>query len=71
MYIRLHLQLKRFKKGINVPTIRKTPGPYDGAQFDFFELFKLHAEQEVGIIVYIWLNKISSWLAMICNYTSN
>jgi len=45
------LQLKNFKKGIPVPTITKTPGPYDGAQFDFMETFKLHAAAEVSLVI--------------------
>jgi len=47
----LLIQLKRFKKGIKVPTISKTPGPYDGAQFDFMEILKLHAADEVSLVI--------------------
>ena len=41
------LQLKRCKKRIEVPAITKTPGPYDGAQFDFMDILTKLAETEV------------------------
>ena len=43
------LQLKRFKKSIEVPNIMKTPGPYDGAQFDFKDILIKFAKLEVSV----------------------
>jgi len=41
------LQIKRFKKSIKIPDIMKTPGTFDGAQFNFRNILEIMAKKEV------------------------
>lgn len=43
------MQVKGFRNDLPVPAIKKTPGDFEGAQFDFNEVLKLKAEEEVCI----------------------
>ena len=45
MYI--YMQVGDFKRHMKIPEIKKTPGDFDGAQFDFEELLHLVATEEV------------------------
>jgi len=41
-------QVKEYKKGISVPSISKTPGDFDGAEYNFAALLTEKAQKDVS-----------------------
>lgn len=39
---------------MKIPEIKKTPGDFDGAQFDFEELLHIVATEEVILLIYVY-----------------
>lgn len=42
------MQIKEYKRSINIPEIFKTPGSFHGAQYKFRDLLLEKAEEEVA-----------------------
>ena len=45
-FVLLHVQVKQYKQATTIPTITKTPGDFEGAQFNIKDLIFETAELE-------------------------